>query len=270
MTKHELFRIWAPDGARWVKWVKPVLFAHAELARVTEDPALPDGLLAMADASLSRLQLVPHEATIATYRSMARTQNSALILELPGASSVINGVAVASHGFRPIPLFNAWPATEGPTIVNMWPMVDALVRTAPALAAIQLPEDAPPAFLLDADRKGEGKLGMDTRIDNRSICTRSDFPTSAQLIAHGIEHVVVVRLAYPSPLAFDLADVLLGLQTGGVKIHTLAIADNASPEAFTVKRPSLLDRFNAAFERFGMVTTEGAFGGRYAAVAASS
>src|SRR5436305_7040366 len=87
MTREELFEVWAPAGAAWSGWAKPVLFSQPppELPPVPDEPA-PD------------LGWVPRPG-----------EGFALVLDLPGAASVTLGLALAGAGYRPVPLFNACP-----------------------------------------------------------------------------------------------------------------------------------------------------------------
>src|SRR5947209_18025924 len=83
MTREELFDAWAPAGASWSDWAKPVLFAH-----------WPRPLPAVADVPPPDLSWVPPAA-----------DRVALVVDLPGAASVHLGLALAAAGYRPVPLF---------------------------------------------------------------------------------------------------------------------------------------------------------------------
>src|SRR5689334_20476464 len=120
------------------------------------------------------------------------SQKVALVIDCPGALSVSLGLAAASAGYRPVPLFNALPGSAAtiavpskdpaapPTrypiaMVEVWPIVSALLFATPPLAAMKLPADAPPAFLLDSNRRvGVGPV-IPNRFDNRSVSFVTDF-----------------------------------------------------------------------------------------------
>src|SRR5436190_11211390 len=98
MTKEELFEIWAPPNGRWSPWVKPVLFACMD-----GEPALAAGASVGFDTS----GIPPVQ------------NNAALVLDLPGAEGVWAGMAAASQGYRPVPLYNAVPGPAAPIFTSI-------------------------------------------------------------------------------------------------------------------------------------------------------
>jgi len=227
MTKEEIFEMWAPPGARWSPWVKPVLFACME-----HEPLAPASVPADLDASW----LPPAE------------DNVALVLDLPGADGVRIGVALAARGYRPVPLYNAVP---GPTtiavvslgigasasLVDVAPILAALWHGTPLLQRTRLDPESPPAFLLDADRRGEGRLPTPGRFDNRSISFTTDFPSAIFLAAHGIRRAVLVQATgeHPQP---DLAHTLRRWQDGEIVIELKRLDVPGPPFQIEVRKPS--------------------------------
>ena len=71
------------------------------------------------------------------------------------------------------------------TLVDVKPIMAALWHGASRLQMLALPPEAPPAFLLDANRRGveEPFAGC---FDNRSVSFITDFPSSNFLLAHQI------------------------------------------------------------------------------------
>src|SRR5262245_43862336 len=144
MTDHErerLFNTWAPAGGVWSPWVKPVVFASLEQLPFLQEVPPPD---------LSAVQV---------------GSDTVAVVDLPGAEGVAAGMAFARRGFRPVPLYNAVPGpihtltgTTGayPTVVEVIQIQSALVDHAAELQLLNLPLDAPPVFLLDSRRRGEG------------------------------------------------------------------------------------------------------------------
>jgi hypothetical protein len=67
-----------------------------------------------------------------------------------------------------------------------------LSATAPLLAALDLPSDAPPVFLLDARRSAPGVSITERMFDNRSVVFGADFPSATFLRQRNIlgAHVV--------------------------------------------------------------------------------
>lgn len=204
MTKYELFDIWAPAGAIWSRWVKPVLFAHVIAPRpaLLIGPAAPD------------VSWAP--------RADGRT---AIVVDLPGEAGVQMGMALARVGYRPVPLYNAAPG-PGPELsfglpqamVEVRPILWALREFGPELAALKLPACAPPAFLLDANRRTGHGPALPGRFDNRSVSFPTDFPGANLLLHRGVRDVVLVQQQGSQPEA-DLAHTLRRWQDAGISIR---------------------------------------------------
>jgi hypothetical protein len=97
---------------------------------------------------------------------------------------------------------------------------------------------APPAFLLDSDRRIAKTDIVPGVFDNRSVCFTTDFPSAAFLIEHGINKVVIVQGT--TKFAPDLTPVLITWQRGGIKIFRKLYEDLESPAAVLVQKPSFL------------------------------
>ena len=227
MNKEEIFEIWAPAGAVWSRWVKPVLFSRIGLA----------DLVAPAPDMPVNMGWVP-----------AANEGIALLIDLPGEESVTMGIALAARGYRPVPLYNAIPLpsqdlppvhTAGKTVVavDVIPIINALDKGAAKLSALKLLDDAPPAFLLDANRQGENRAMQPGEFDNRSICFTSDFPSAAFFTAHGIRRILLVQKDSARPQA-DLAWPLLSWQEAGLPLECIqADRSPARTEPLWISRP---------------------------------
>lgn len=226
MTKEELFEVWSPTGGRWSPWVKPVLFACS-----------PEG---------PTFQSTPIAALDVTGLPSVEEQ-TALVLDLPGAGGIQLGLKLAGRGFRPVPLYNALPGPSAPTLlpqtlnssalVNVNEILDALRAEAPQLLALSLPLEAPPAFLLDANRRGEGQLASPGRFDNRSISFTTDFPSATFLKANNIQRAVLVQSGRDLPQS-DLAHTLRRWQEGGIQIELKRLDYPGAPQPIEIQKPS--------------------------------
>ncbi|PYY13420.1 MAG: hypothetical protein DMG61_13400, partial [Acidobacteria bacterium] len=99
---------------------------------------------------------------------------------------------------------------------------------------------APPAFLLDADRR-IARIDPATGIfDNRSVCFETDFPSADFLLAHSIASVIVLQKG--SDISGDLAQTLLTWQRKGVHVLLKQIDASDHPRPVVVQQPSLLHR----------------------------
>jgi hypothetical protein len=196
MDRTETFLVWANPDSPWSAWVKPVLFAfeydHPSVAlpAPTSDPSwLPSG--GTGDGARRRPA---------------------------GREGVVVGMALARRGYRPIPLYNALPAPfdggRGHRIaVDVLPIVAQLMAATNTLRALPLAADAPPAFLLDANRRRARSNLEVGDFDNRSVCFPTDFPSAERLRESGIQRVIVIERGDGPDV--DLARVLAAWEAGG-------------------------------------------------------
>lgn len=229
MKPTELYKIWAPDGALWSDWAKPVLFARNPMIGGNVDPA----------AELAALDLgwVP-----------AADQATAIILDLPRAVPVWWGLALSQRGYRPVPLFNGVcePLTTQLPLVDVKPIIWALNEGTGILMATQLPLAAPPVFLLDSNRMAGGNLAAPGRFDNRWWVFPQDFPSANFLQAQGIRSVILGQQVAAPPQR-DLAHVLLRWQEAGIPILAAGLTGSAAPpRPIQVFRP---DKFRSLWYR---------------------
>ncbi|HLH56339.1 MAG TPA: hypothetical protein VKY92_22320, partial [Verrucomicrobiae bacterium] len=235
MTKEEIFAAWSPDVSVWATWVKPVLFAHMDAA--TPVAAVTGTAYDVGWAS-------------------SIEERTAMVLDLPKDEGVWLAIALAGRGYRPVPLYNAIPLPFGAPVsdpasqrpvaaVDVVPIVSALRQGADQLGGLKIPRDAPPAFLLDANRQGTGVRMLPDEFDNRSVCFTTDFPSANYLITHGIKGVLLVQRERFEPQT-DLAHVLRRWQEAGLPLQRMRIEQPTERERFQVKRPSW---YRAMFQR---------------------
>jgi hypothetical protein len=219
MDREELFAQWAPMESPWSAWAKPVLFAHVSDAPLPLDVPAPADDWRALDVAWAPL---PSDRT-------------AIVVDLQGVGSVRMGLALAARGHRPVPLYNCCP---GPNpVLQVRPIEEALRRGAVDLAALRLDPNAPPAFLLDADRlSAPGRLapGM---FDNRWMTFPQDFPSANFLASQGITTALVVQTEVRQP-SDDLRHVLLRWQEAGIGVLQIGTARGGQPQRLLVDRPS--------------------------------
>ncbi len=207
MTNESIYEIWRPADSPWTRWVKPVIFPFLRPAAYDRDDYL--------------IQDWP----------LPLCADTAIIVDLPGAEGVSAGIAMARAGYRPVLLYNACPnadcdaisefGTRGqadsasvPVVVDMSSILAAVVASTKELASLALPEQAPPVFLLDANRRGfSAEPGW---FDNRSFVTAFDFPSVDYFRRHGISRVVLVQPSAETKI--DTLQVLLQMQRSGMTI----------------------------------------------------
>src|SRR5262249_22294261 len=130
MDREAAFAAWAPRGAAWTSWAKPVLFTYV------------DGLAALSPPAAKWLDkgLLGYDRDAHGYRTSARPRSQAIVVDLPGIESVAAGLELADVGFRPVPLFAAIPSEAA--VVPMWEVVRALLYGAEELPRKGLSPDA--------------------------------------------------------------------------------------------------------------------------------
>jgi hypothetical protein len=229
MTGREQFEIWAPSGAVWSPWAKPVLFAELD------NPLLAATLAALpADLNPVNLSGISGVSNLTDHAA-------AIVVDLPGAESVLAGLALARLGYRPVPLFNN--AFHPSAVINVAPILRLLREEAGSLHG--LAPDAPPAFLLDAGRMAaHGPIGPG-RFDNRWMVFPQDLPSASFLLSRGLPKAVVLQRQTGQP-AEDLAHALLRWQEAGIEISMLDPATGGSPQPLRIEKPS---RFRALWHR---------------------
>jgi hypothetical protein len=266
MNADEVYEIWAPRESAWSTWAKPILFAH-----ISSRPQAFDAVASELEAEPS-LEAAPLPALPALQALPAAANETALVIDLPGIASIAIGMAAASSAFRPIPLFNAAPAphaADAPraainAVVDVWPIVEALVAATARLGHLAISPAAPPAFLLDSARRVGSRLVHEPgTFDNRSISLPTDFPSAGLLRQHGIAQVLLIQQTGNAPQS-DLAHTLLRWQEAGLTmwLHTTD-APALAPRPLLVRRPARFRAlWHAALATFGLRPNPlGGFGG---------
>lgn len=232
-SKELIYDAWAPAASPWSPWAKPVLFTVLPVSPDGADPLppVPVGWAPPADGS------------------------TALVVNLPGSAGVSAAVALAARGYRPVPLYNAVPATSPGSLfagfstrqsaVNVLAIARALQAGATLLARQPPADAAPPAFLLDHNRVGTGSAPPPNWFDNRSVSFTTDFPSASFLKSRGVHRVVVVQPDHV--IAHDLAHTLRRWQDAGLTLELLVPgSDGDLCQPLTVAKPGW---FGLAFQR---------------------
>jgi hypothetical protein len=255
MTVEELFEVWAPRGQNsggpdWSRWAKPVIFTAfrradlepafrnvglepgASLPGSESDPDAPAGEVPLPDVSWAP----------------ATAERVAVIVDMQGAESAWYGVALAQRGYRPVPLYNASPSPYPETAsarVDLRLIMDVLLSQARRLRELTIPEDAPPAFMIDSLRLAEGRMPDGwyefPHYDNRWVVLPQDFPSANLLLSRGIRSVLLLQDRDGAPKD-DLAHVLLRWQQAGIAVSTKNIKTPEPPQRINVSKPSRFKR----------------------------
>lgn len=211
------FAAWAPDQSPWSLWAKPVLFA---------------GL-----GSVDRPTTAQTPRAVDVSRFPDPRERTAIVVDLPGRTGTELGLALAGEGYRPVPLYNCCMGKGA--AVNVEPIERALLAGAEELPHLRIRDDAPPVFLLDANRM-EGPAPKPGRFDNRWLVFPQDFPSATYLRSRGIGRALLVQEREGAPRE-DLAHVLRRWQLGGIEL-TATTAGAERVRSLHVAAPSLFRR----------------------------
>lgn len=194
MTGKEIYRRWAPAGARWVDWVRPVPFV-----------LMSDSFRANTVYNFT----VPEINYI--NQSDAKT---VVIIDLPSYESVNEGLALARLGFRPVPLYNGTKEPEGAmALVDNHAIESALAWGVLELEQTEIASDAPPAFLLDSNRLHRFKMSISV-FDNSWDIYDQDMPSADYFLENGIDRIIVRG----RKIQKDVKKILYKFQQKGISI----------------------------------------------------
>jgi hypothetical protein len=166
-------------------------------------------------------------------------EHALFVVDLPGEESVWMGLALASRGYQPVPIYNA--CTGASEVIDQRSILNALIAGAPHLAGLYL-ADAPPAFLMDSRRMKAPRAVVTGDFDNRWKVFPDDLPSAEHLKSLSFLKVIVVHRKQEQ-LGVDLQGVLRAWQTEGIRIELKDPDDISPPRPTTIARPGWFKRF---------------------------
>ena len=194
MSGKDIFKIYAPNVAKWTDWVRPVPFVAIDT--YNRKP--------VSDWCDRRIIFMEE------YR-----QDSAIFVDLPGKESIEFGIALAYLGYRPIPVFNGTDEQEGCTATNNTYLIEScLINGSEMLKNINLKNDANPAFLLDSYRINRYR-SKESIFDNSWDIYKQDVPSASYFKQNGINKIIVVS----DNIKRDLKKILLTFQNNGIEVY---------------------------------------------------
>ena len=173
MTNKEIYKIWAPVGKRWVDWVRPVPFVCIN-ERVQLFKPTPMFFPLLKELNLD-------------------DKKTAIIVDLSGSHGIQAGLMLAQeYGYRPIPIYNGIMEQPGARATSdNHSILGGLVWGASILSNVDLPDDAPPVFLTDANRLQTSRIDVSI-FDNSWDVYPQDLPSENYLLSHGIERIIIL------------------------------------------------------------------------------
>lgn len=194
MNNKEVFKIWSPVGARWVEWIKPVLFIsiNDNIKTYSED---------------------------IEYKKISYIENikkdTAIIVDYPGEDGINEGLSLAKIGYRLVPLYNGTVSQKDVVAtIDNYEIQMKYITGAIELKKIEVEDNAPPAFLLDTNRLNRFKMNVSI-FDNSWDIYEQDFPTSKYFLENGIKNIIVSS----NKIEKDLKYILYKFQKSGIKLY---------------------------------------------------
>ena len=194
MIGKEIYKIYAPLGAKWIEWVRPVAFVGIDT--YSRKP--------VADwIERKSMFLEQYE------------QNTAIFIDLAGKESIELGIGLAQIGYRPIPLFNGTDEQEGSqATTNTYLIESSLITGSQKLKNIYLKDDANPAFLLDSFRTNRYRA-KESIFDNSWDLYKQDIPSIEYFKQNDITKIIVVG----NEVQRDLRKIFFGFQDAGIEFY---------------------------------------------------
>lgn len=197
MTNKDIYKIWAPYNKKWVDWVRPVPFIHID---------------SKTRASRPINIMLPY---IQNLNANSVDKTTAIIVDMPGTNSMYVGISLAQRGYRPIPIYNGIVQQNGSrAIVDNCSIANDLVWGASILKDIDIPNNAPPAFLTDTNRLQKRRIS-ESIFDNSWDVYHQDLPTEDYFLQNGITQILVIS---QNSISMDLQKIFTDYPKRKLKI----------------------------------------------------
>ena len=194
MIGKEIYKIYAPKGAKWTEWVRPVPF-------VAIDTYIRKPISDWIDRKV--IFLKQYEKDIAMF------------IDLPGKESIELGISLAYMGYRPIPLFNGTDEQKYSRATTDTYLVEScLINGYEKLKNISLNNSANPVFLLDNSRTNRYRA-QSSIFDNSWDLYKQDIPTPKYFKENGIDKIIIIG----NNIQRDLKKIFIEFQNVGVDIY---------------------------------------------------
>ena len=194
MRGKEIYKIYAPNGTKWIEWVRPVPFVAID----TYNRKPIANFLDRKAMFLKKYQ-----------------QDIAIFIDLPGKESIELGIGLANMGYRLIPVFNGTDEQQGSqATANTYLIESCLINGSEKLKNIKLENDANPAFLLDSYITNRYRA-KESIFDNSWDLYKQDIPSAEYFKQNGITKIIIVGDA----IQRDLKKIFLKFQEKGIDIY---------------------------------------------------
>ncbi len=194
MRGKEIYKIYAPNGAKWTDWVRPVPFVAID--------------------TYNRKPIADWMERKAMFLKNYQ-QDTAIFVDLPGKESIELSIDLAYKGYRPIPIFNGTDEQPGSqATTNTYLIESCLINGSEKLKNIKLDNNANPAFLLDSYRTNRYRA-KESIFDNSWDLYKQDIPSAEYFKQNGITKIIIVG----DVIQRDLKKIFLKFQEKGIDIY---------------------------------------------------
>ena len=194
MRGKEIYKIYAPNGAKWTDWVRPVPFVAID--------------------TYNRKPIADWMERKAMFLKNYQ-QDTAIFVDLPGKESIELSIDLAYKGYRPIPIFNGTDEQPGSqATTNTYLIESCLINGSEKLKNIKLDNNANPAFLLESYRTNRYRA-KESIFDNSWDLYKQDIPSAEYFKQNGITKIIIVGDA----IQRDLKKIFLKFQEKGIDIY---------------------------------------------------
>ena len=194
MRGKEIYKIYAPNGAKWIDWVRPVPFVAID--------------------TYNRKPIADWMERKAMFLKNYQ-QDTAIFVDLPGKESIELSIDLAYKGYRPIPIFNGTDEQPGSqATTNTYLIESCLINGSEKLKNIKLDNNANPAFLLDSYRTNRYRA-KESIFDNSWDLYKQDIPSAEYFKQNGITKIIIVG----DEIQRDLKKIFLKFQEKGIDIY---------------------------------------------------
>ena len=194
MRGKEIYKIYAPNGAKWTDWVRPVPFVAID--------------------TYNRKPIADWMERKAMFLKNYQ-QDTAIFVDLPGKESIELSIDLAYKGYRPIPIFNGTDEQPGSqATTNTYLIESCLINGSEKLKNIKLDNNANPAFLLDSYRTNRYRA-KESIFDNSWDLYKQDIPSAEYFKQNGITKIIIVG----DEKQKNLKKIFLKFQEKGIDIY---------------------------------------------------
>ena len=193
MLGKDIYKCWYKENNKWCKWIKPTLFIDLD------NQILKD----VVDYE------IPHIYYIDKLRD-----DTAIIIDEDGDTSIKEGLALMNFGYVLVPLFNSpYPLPNSKSLVSNLSIATLLIWGGTILKDKTVSDVAPPVFLLDKNRLNRYRKDKSI-FDNSYDIYSQDLPSSNYFKNNGIKNIILKS----DKINPDLNEILNKYRKNGLNI----------------------------------------------------